>query len=265
MKKVFIFNFTLALFIFLLISCSGTKQKAKTIIVGTGTAYKPYCYLDENGNLVGYEKDVLDAIDELLPQYTFKYETFDFSNILLALNAGKIDIGAHQFEESEERRKNYLFSTETYNSFITHIVVLKDRTDINEFEDLIGKTVQINVGDNSAASILKYNENAPKDKQINTFITKSLQSEPQIAGFKSHQFDASFMTLLDLDRLNNDYGDILKYVGDPLNSSYSYLVFKKDNTELQQAVDGALKQLKESGKLSELAIKNLGRDTTKGE
>lgn len=81
------------------------KQKVKTIIIGTGTAYNPYCYLDADGKLVGYEKDVLDEIDKLLPQYQFKYETFDFSNILLALSAGKIDIGAHQFEESEERRK----------------------------------------------------------------------------------------------------------------------------------------------------------------
>ena len=37
------------------------KQKVKTIIIGTGTAYNPYCYLDADGKLVGYEKDVLDG------------------------------------------------------------------------------------------------------------------------------------------------------------------------------------------------------------
>ena len=241
------------------------KQKVKTIIIGTGTAYNPYCYLDADGKLVGYEKDVLDEIDKLLPQYQFKYETFDFSNILLALSAGKIDIGAHQFEESEERRKKYLFSNETYNSFITHIVVLKERNDINEFNDLIGKTVQINVGDNSAATILKYNETAPADKQIKTFLTKSLQSEPLVAGLKSRQFDATFMPLLDLDKDNREYGNILKAVGKPLNSSFSYFLFRKGDTELQEAIDGALRELKKSRKLSELAIKDLGRDTTKGE
>ena len=243
----------------------GGNKGAKTIIVGTGTAYNPYCYLDENGNLVGYEKDVLDAIDELLPQYTFKYETFDFANILLALSGGKIDIGAHQYEESEERRKNYLFSTESYNSFITHIVVLKDRTDINSFDDLIGKTVHLSVGDNSAATILKYNEGAAPDRQIKTFMAKSLQSEQLVAGLKNHQFDATFMPLLDLDKDNREYGDILKAVGEPLNSSFSYFVFRKGDTELQQAIDGALRQLKESGRLSEIAVKDLGRDTTKGE
>ena len=243
----------------------GGEKGVRTIIVGTGTAYNPYCYLDENGNLVGYEKDVLDAVDELLPQYTFRYETFDFSNILLALSGGKVDIGAHQYEESEERRKNYLFSEETYNSFITHIVVLKERTDINSFDDLIGKTVHLSIGDNSAATILKYNEGADSDKQIQTFMAKSLPSEQLVAGLKNRQFDATFMPLLDLDKDNREYGDILKAVGEPLNSSFSYFVFRKGDTELQQAVDGALRQLKESGRLSELAVKDLGRDTTKGE
>jgi L-cystine transport system substrate-binding protein len=272
MKKTLAKNAALGLLaatmIFGFAGCSKNKasqQKARTIIVGTGTAYNPYCYLDEEGKLVGYEKDVLDEIDRLLPQYQFKYETFDFSNILLALSAGKIDIGAHQYEENEERRKNYLFSSETYNSFITHIVILKSRTDINSFEDLIGKTVHINVGDNSATSILKYNENAPADKQIKTFLTKSLQTEPLIAGLKGGQFDATFMPLLDMDKDNRNYGNILKAVGEPLNSSFSYFLFRKGDTELQEAIDGALRQLKASGKLSELAIKDLGRDTTNGE
>lgn len=273
MKKTVIINKLLLAFSAVVLAAglfgckkAGNDSKGvKTIIVGTGTAYNPYCYLDENGNLVGYEKDVLDAIDELLPQYTFKYETFDFSNILLALSGGKIDIGAHQYEESEERRKNYLFSTETYNSFITHIVLLKDRTDINSFEDLPGKTVHLSIGSNTAATILKYNEGAAPDKQINTFLAKSLQSEQIVAGLKNGQFDATFMPLLDLDKYNREYGNILKAVGKPLNSSFSYLIFQKGNTELQEAVDGALRKLKESGKLSELAIKDLGRDTTKGE
>ena len=92
-----------------------------------------------------------------------------------------------------------------------------------------------------------------------------MQSEPLVAGLKSRQFDATFMPLLDLDKDNREYGDILKAVGKPLNSSFSYFLFRKGDTELQEAIDGALRELKKSGKLSELAIKNLGRDTTKGE
>ena len=92
------------------------KVKAKTVIVGTGKAFAPFCYLDENGKLVGYEIDVLNAVDELLPQYEFVYETFDFANILIALQAGKVDLGSHQFGKTPQREENYLFDVLKYQS-----------------------------------------------------------------------------------------------------------------------------------------------------
>ena len=39
------------------------------IVVGTGNGAAPFCYLDENGNSVGYDIDVLNELDARLPQY----------------------------------------------------------------------------------------------------------------------------------------------------------------------------------------------------
>lgn len=44
-----------------------------------GNGYKPYCYIDENGQPAGYELEVLKAIDELLPQYEFEFEPTEFA------------------------------------------------------------------------------------------------------------------------------------------------------------------------------------------
>jgi len=49
---------------------SNKDADAETVVVGTGNAYEPYCYLDENGNLAGYEYEVLKAVDELLLSVT---------------------------------------------------------------------------------------------------------------------------------------------------------------------------------------------------
>ncbi len=74
---------------------SGKEQEVKTIRVGTGNSYNPACYLDDNGEIAGYDYEVLKAVDELLPQYKFEYQTFDFQNVLLSLDSGKIDLAAH--------------------------------------------------------------------------------------------------------------------------------------------------------------------------
>ena len=58
---------------------------AETVIVATGTSYKPCCYLDEEGDLAGYEYEVLKAVDELLPQGEFKSKTSTFGNMPVVL------------------------------------------------------------------------------------------------------------------------------------------------------------------------------------
>jgi L-cystine transport system substrate-binding protein len=70
----------------ILLTACGTNNETKTsdanvktIIVGTGNHYEPYCYLEKDGNLSGYEYEVLKAVNELLPQYKFEFQTYDFA------------------------------------------------------------------------------------------------------------------------------------------------------------------------------------------
>ncbi len=258
-----ILSFSLALS-----SCSKKESaaggKVRTVIVGTGTKFDKVCYLDENGVLSGYEIDVIKAIDDLLPDYKFEFETFEFKDILISLSTGKIDMGAHQFEENDERRKNYLFSNEVYTSFILHIEVPGDNDTIHSIDDLQGKKVLASVGDNGAYMLEQYNKNHP-DNPIELIYMQSPSTETKIAGYESGRWDAATNTLRGISDTNERYGTNFKAVGEPVASSFTYYLYKKGDTALQEAVDGAIKQLKSSGKLAEISIKNLGADYTEGE
>lgn len=241
-----------------------TESGAQKIVVGTGSGYKPYCYLDDDGNLAGYEFEVLKAVNQLLPQYEFEFETFDFKNILLSLDSGKIDIGAHQFEENEDRVTNYLFGEVPYTTFIRYIVVVKDRNDIETIDDLAGKKVYASPGDNATATFETYNQEHP-DNPINLDIIDGLSTDELIAGITSGKWDAYSATKRDVEARNSEYGDVIKTVGDPILTSNTYFVFKKGNVELQQAVDGVLETLKGSGELSQISIDVIGGDYTESE
>lgn len=238
------------------------KAKAKTVIVGTGSDSPLYCYLDDKGNLAGYEIDVIKAIDELLPQYDFEFQTFDFKNILLALSAGKIDIGAHMYESNPERRKNYLFTEHGYNDFSKYIVVLKDNTSVNSLEDLVGKTAQASTGSATGAILLHWNEEHPNAK-INAVLTGSLTNEQIVASMKNGTYDAFFTNIPSFNQIQKEYGGIFRLVEKPISTSASYFIFNLNSPQLKADVDGALDKLIASGKLAELAIKDLGSDTTK--
>ena len=89
------------------------------------------------------------------------------------------------------------------------------------------------------------------------------------AALKSGAARATVLKKSDVIKMNTNFSDDgkewLKSVGEPINNSKTYYLYRKDETELRDAVDGALKTLKENGKLSELAIKWVGYDVTEEE
>ena len=242
-------------------------SKTEKIIVGTGNAYEPYCYLDENGDLAGYEYEVLQAVDELLPQYEFEYQTSDFANVLISLDAGKIDIAAHQYEWNEERDSKYLFGKEAYTTYVTYITVAGDKTDINSLDDLQGKKVKSSTGSNATYILEGYNKEHADNPILIDYIDNSTDEET-VTGLLNGAWDATIATKRDVEKLNKNYGNgdvVLKTVGEPVQSSSTYLIFDKKNEELQKAVDGAVKELRENGKLSEISVDVIGGDYTESE
>lgn len=253
-----------------LIGCSNSKEagNVKKIVIGSGNSYNPYCYIDENGKAVGYEYDVLAAIDELLPQYEFEYKSLSFDQILLSLESGKIDVAAHQYEYTQERANKYLFSDESYTSYITYVSVLKDDT-ATGLADLAGERIRAGGATSATTQILKNYNEAHKGSEVVIVNTESSTDEEAVAALKNGADRAIVLKKSDLKKYNTNFsdgnGDWLKAVGEPVNNSLTYYLYKQGNEQLKNDIDGALKTLKENGKLSELAIKWVGYDVTESE
>lgn len=236
------------------------SAKPQKIIVGTGYAFKPYCYLDDNGKLAGFEYQVLQEIDKRLPQYQFSYQTMDFPNILLSLDTGKIDLASHQYAKNPEREKKYLYASEFYTVVTTKITILATRNDIHSIEDLYGKKVQVSPGSNDTYLLEKFNKDHGNRIQL---VYGSLDTATLIQNLKNGSIDAATQFTRNVDSINKAFGDVLKTVGDPLYNAYTFHIFRKDETKLRDAVDGALKELRNDGTLVKLSIKILGKDYTK--
>lgn len=73
-------------------SSKSTDGSEEVIQVATGQSMAPFCYLDADGNLVGYDIDVLHSIDEYLDEYTFNISAMDFSTCVVSIDSGAADI-----------------------------------------------------------------------------------------------------------------------------------------------------------------------------
>jgi ABC-type amino acid transport substrate-binding protein len=85
-------------------SSKSTDGSEEVIQVATGQSMAPFCYLDADGNSVGYDIDVLHSIDEYLDEYTFNISAMDFSTCVVSIDSGAADIVSHQLGKSEERK-----------------------------------------------------------------------------------------------------------------------------------------------------------------
>ncbi|QXE03262.1 transporter substrate-binding domain-containing protein [Terribacillus sp. DMT04] len=242
-------------------SAANNDHDAKELVIGTGNAYQPFVYLDENGKLTGYEKAVLDEVDNLLPQYKFKYESFEFKNVLPALDANKVDLAAHQYEINEERQEKYLFGTVGYTDYTSYVVVDGDsKNDFQTLDDLAGKKVHTSAGSNFAYLLEQYNKEHNNKIEI---IYGDGGNELLINNLQNGTVDATLLTKYDIDKLNKQFNANLITSGEPVNVSKTYYLYQKDNTKLQKEIDGALQELIDNGKLAELSEEYLGGDFTK--
>ncbi|WP_426579132.1 transporter substrate-binding domain-containing protein [Bacillus altitudinis] len=233
---------------------------AKEIVIGTGNAYQPFVYLDESGKLTGYEKAVLDEVDQLLPQYKFKYESFEFKNILPALDAGKVDLAAHQYEINDERQKKYLFGKVGYTDYTSYVVVNKaSGHDFQSLDDLAGHKVHTSTGSNFAYLLEQYN--AKHDRKID-IVYGDGGNEILVKNLQNGTVDAALLTKYDVNKLNKQFNANLVTSGKPVNVSKTYYLYQKNNTKLQKDIDQALQKLIDNGKLAELSKKILGGDFT---
>jgi L-cystine transport system substrate-binding protein len=241
-------------------TAEAAKKAPKTIIVGTGNAFKPYCYLDAKGNATGYETAVLKEINKHLPQYKFVFEPQSFTNILVGLEAGKVDLAAHQYEKNPERQKKYLFSNETYTTFILRITVKKGRKDIKSLKDLEKKTVQVGQGSNDAYVLEQYNK--AHNNAIKLSYVSTTDPALTVKAIKDGRIDAFISVKRIVDSYNKAYGNYLETVGTPIAASSTYYLFRKSDVKLRDDVDKVLKALKADGTLSKISIKVLGGDYT---
>ncbi|WCG38174.1 transporter substrate-binding domain-containing protein [Aerococcus urinaeequi] len=266
-KKQFIFTGIASAF--LLAACGSAEATdeeatanpdAETIIVGTGNAYQPFVYLDENEDLQGYDIEVLRAVDEKLDQYDFEYESMDFKNILTSLSADKVQLAAHNYAYNDERGAKYLYGEEAYNNYAHHIAADESTGQVYQsLDDLKGKKVFASPASEVANILETYN--AENDDAIE-IVYSEVNGELLVSGLQNGTADAAILTKFDVDKYNEQFDINLQASDEALKTAGIYYVFQQGDKELQTAVDGAIKELREEGTLSDLSIEILGADYT---
>lgn len=104
------------------VSPEGVDRSNGTLTVATNAEFEPYEYI-ENGNIVGIDIDIMQAICDILGM-ELRVTNIAFDSIIPEVTSGKADVGAAGMTVTEDRMQNVDF-TDTYTT-TTQVIIVKD-------------------------------------------------------------------------------------------------------------------------------------------
>ena len=119
------------------------QTEAKKVVVGTNAEFAPFEYFNEDGEIDGFDADLIEMIMTALG-YEFEIISIDFDALLPALESGRIDLAIAAMTITEERLENALFSAPYFNA--SQKIIVKADSDIATFADLNGKKIGVQMG-----------------------------------------------------------------------------------------------------------------------
>ncbi|MFP3124441.1 transporter substrate-binding domain-containing protein [Ectobacillus funiculus] len=139
---------------------AGNKEK-KVLVMGTSADYKPYEFVDSkvSDDIIGFDVDIANYIGKKLG-YEIQIKDMDFSGLLAAMEAKKVDFVMAGMTPKEERKKNADF-TDIY--FVAKNIVISKNGAVKSMANLQGKKIGVQTG--------SIQEGKAKDLQATTQFT----------------------------------------------------------------------------------------------
>ena len=222
-----------------------TEQSADggVLRMGTNATFPPYEYVDENNNVAGIDADIAAAIADKLGM-ELEITDMAFDSLIPALQSDTIDIVLAGMTVDPERAESVNF-TESYATGV-QVIIVPEGSDIASPDDLEGKNIGVQTGttgdryctDSYGQEFVKQFDNGPLavaallNGQVDCVV---IDNEPA----KNYVAANEGLKILDTAYANEDYAAAIA----------------KDNTELFDKVNAAIKELKEDGTIASIIEK----------
>jgi polar amino acid transport system substrate-binding protein len=238
-----IFSLMVSVIALFLFGCGHEKDPSSLTFAVSGD-YPPYEYY-ENGKLVGFDIDLARLIGQELGKSVI-FQDMQASTLFASLGSNQIDAAISTLTITEDRAKNFDFSTPYYFEGLA-AVFPSDHPILNQ-DDLKGKKIATQLGSTMEIWLKK---NIP-DAEIVT-VDSNIQG---VEALKAHHVDLVFVDGAQAAIFSKKNPSLSYAMITQAEAGYGIALSK--NSPLKKEIDEALKQLKEKGEIQKLKEKWLG-------
>ncbi len=217
---------------------------AKTIRMGTEGAYPPYNFLDDNGEVAGFEREVGDELCARA-ELTCEWVTNEWDSIIPNLTSGNYDTIIAGMSITDERDEVIDFTQNYIPPEASRYVALSEDADLTGVIASQTSTIQAGYIAESAATLLEF-----------------ATADELIAAVKSGEADAVFFQGSFLEPIVANDPELV-WVGEPVALGGGVgMGLRESDTELKEKFNVAITSMKEDGSLNAALKKWFGDDAT---
>lgn len=238
-----------ALMVVAVLSVTGCQSQGKALVVGTSADYEPFEYVDESGNYVGFDIELMEEVAARLDM-EIEWQDIAFDGLIGSLQSDKIDAIIACMSATPDREEQVDFTKPYFIGADAIIVAEGSGIEINKNEDMAGYNVGVQTGTIQEEWI---------DTNIDAEVSRYERAEQAIMDLKSGRIDIVAM----------DYYAAASFVAQggleiALKTEFSgermAIAVKEGNTELRDEIDAVVAELQAEGFVEELALKYLSGD-----
>lgn len=252
-KKIIILVLTLAMCISLCACGSGEAEK-KTLYMATEATFPPYEYHeideDENSAIIGIDVEIAQAVCDKLG-YLLEVVDTDFDTIIPGVKSGKYDFGLAGLTVTEDRLEEVNFS-DSYATGV-QVIIVPEGSPITTVDDLFVEGANYAIGSQSGTTGNLYATWDIEDEGLGTVQGYSKTTDA-IEALKLGKCDCVI--------LDNEPAKALVAANPGLKIlATEYVIedyaacFAKENTELSESFNSALKALIADGTVQKIIDK----------
>ena len=224
-------------------------EARKKFIIASDTNLVPMAFMGDENKMIGFEPDLINAVAEIAG-FDIEIISVAFPGLFGGLITGKFDLVISSITILEERKERMAFSIPYLKSGLA-LVVRKDQEGVSSVEDLRDRNLI--AGAQNGTTAYFYLEKYPSLKKKG-YDAHGHAVTDLINGKIDAVLGESTGTLYYKNQ-KKDYFHKIKMVGDILTEEYFGMVFRKEDRELKEKVNLALKKLLADGTVQKLHAK----------
>ena len=220
------------------------------VVMGVRESSAPMAYaIGSNQSFGGYHVELCERVlKEIVPKAKIEYMALTAQNTMPLVQNGTVDIGCGPTTNNLTRQKQVAFAVTTYVSQVRAAV--KADSPITSIKQLDGKNIAASAGTTAVQLLRKFG----KDNNVTLNTTLGKDHFESFMLLESGRAEAFVLddNLLAGVIANSKAPQGYKVVGEVLGSETIALLFRKDDPSFKQAVDGALRQMMQSGEVAKI-------------